>query len=159
MLRCPTLGQFQKYQQSQLSRGSRWPALDLREPRESPGSANFTVSDEHTTWTLLESPSCGICLCSSHQTLGVAPRDGPQANLRDVTSNLFPNKDITVCLSFFISKGVRDCGYGGSVRCFVDMACRAELAHSQGQRLLKSVYQQDRCGHHRNKCPCPFLSL
>lgn len=95
-------------------------------------------------------------LCSSYRTLRVVPGDGPQTNLKDVTSNLFPNKDITVYLSFLIDNGDHDCGYEDSVRCFVDMACRSELAYSQEQWLLKSVYQQDGHRHHGNKCPAYF---
>lgn len=51
-------------------------------------------------------PAVVPALCSSYQTLGVALGDGPQAHLKDITSTLFPNKDITVYLSFLIGEGV-----------------------------------------------------
>lgn len=47
--------------------------------------------------------------------------DGPQANLKDMTSNLFADNDITVYLSFLVGKGVRDCGCEDSVRCCAKM--------------------------------------
>lgn len=45
-------------------------------------------------------------LCSSYGTLEVAPGDDPQVNLKGITSNLFLNKDITVCLGFLTGEGV-----------------------------------------------------
>lgn len=49
--------------------------------------------------------------------------DGPQANLKDMTSNLFADNDITVYLGFLVGKGVRDCGCEDPVRCCAKMVC------------------------------------